>query len=366
MRRNKKKSYRNLLIVVFSLLTIGLVMYFSASFGLFAKDHHLFYISLIKHIGLGAIGGVLLMFLVSHYLPISLLDKYAYVLYFLSLLVTGLVFIPGLGFSHGGASRWISFGFITFQPVEFLKVGALIALSHWLIRYGKSIREWKGFVIYFLLLVPTAIVLLLQPDTSSTVLIFLIAWVLAFLRGAKFSHLIISAFIAVFALGGLIAYRPYIRERIDVYFHPEHDPLGAGYQIRQSKVAIGSGEIIGRGIGKSGHKFGSYLPEASSDSIFAIYAEETGFVGSFLLIILYIAFLFFGIRIAKRAKHPFEQNLVVGLVLFIVIQSLLNIATISGLIPLSGFPLIFMSGGGTALLISLIEVGVILAVARRI
>ncbi len=365
MKRNRKKEYRILLIVTLVLLVIGIVMYFSASFGLFAKNPHRFYLSLIKHIGLGAFGGLFLMHLISKYFSINIFERYAYFFYIVSILLTLLVFIPELGFSHGGASRWVTFGFITFQPVEFLKIGVLFALSSWLARYSKKIREWKWFVFYFLLLLPVAIVLLIQPDTSSTVLIFMVAWILALSRRAKVSHLITVALFGIVALIALIMYRPYIRNRIDVYFHPEHDPLGAGFQIRQSKVAIGSGKVFGVGLGKSGHKFGSYLPEASSDSIFAIYANEGGFIWSTFLIILYLVFLFFGIRIAKNAKSLFAQNLALGLTLLIVIQSFLNIATISGLVPLSGFPLIFMSGGGTALLISLLEVGILLAIAKR-
>lgn len=352
--------------ITLALLTIGIVMYVSASLGIFARDSHRFVVGIVKHIGLGAFGGLALMFFIIRYIPTRLFSRYAYVFYVLSILLTVLVFVPGLGFAHGGARRWISLGFISFQPVEFLKIGIIFALAHWLVRNRDTLRTWKGFLIYLSHLIIPIGILIKQPDTSSIVLILVTALVLAFIWNAKWSQLMGSALLGLVVLGAFAMYSPYIQRRIDIFLHPDHDPLGAGFQVRQAKAAIGSGELFGLGLGKSAHKFGPYLPESSSDSIFAVYAEEFGFVGSIVLIFLYLAFLFFGIRIAKRAKNPFDQTIVFGLTFLIVFQSLLNIATISGIVPLSGFPLIFMSGGGTALLVSLFEVSVILSVAKRL
>ncbi len=366
MTQKKGKLYTILLWITFALLIIGAVMYVSASLGMFARDPHRFTMGIVKHLGLGAVGGLALMFFIVRYIPTRLFYRYAYVFYGLSILLTALVFIPGIGFAHGGAKRWISLGFISFQPVEFLKIGVIFALAHWLVRYREKIRTWKGFLIYLSHILIPVVLLVKQPDTSSIILIFVTALVLAFVWNASWSQLLGSSLLGLVLLGAFAMYSPYIQRRIDIFLHPDHDPLGAGFQARQAKAAIGSGELFGLGLGRSAHKFGSYLPESSSDSIFAVYAEEFGFVGSVVLIVLYLAFLFFGIRTAKRARNAFDQTIVFGLTFLIVFQSLLNIATISGIIPLSGFPLIFMSGGGTALLVSLFEVGIILSVAKRV
>ena len=152
--------------------------------------------------------------------------------------------------------------------------------------------------------------------------------------------------------------------RIKTFSDLNRDPYGASYQIRQSKIAIGSGKLYGRGLGQSVQKFGPYLPESNSDSIFAIFAEEYGFVGSLFLVILYTLFAFFGFKIAKRAPTLFAQNLVIGIILLVVVQVFFNIAAISGIVPLSGLPLIFMSNGGTALFVTLVEIGIVLNISR--
>ncbi len=186
-----------------------------------------------------------------------------------------------------------------------------------------------------------------------------------FAAGGKLRHLLLLALIAAAALGVAAYERPYLAQRFVTFIYQgANDPQGAGWQVQQSLIAVGSGGLTGRGFGQSVEKF-SYLPEPIGDSVFAVAAEEFGFVGSVALIGLYAAFAILGLRIAARAPDPFGGLVVVGLVTLIVIQSFNNIASVLGLIPLSGLPLIFVSHGGTALAISLAEVGVILSVSRR-
>jgi cell division protein FtsW len=205
---------------------------------------------------------------------------------------------------------------------------------------------------------------MLQPDSGTLVLIGLVSFIIYWLRGAPWKHIVLSVVIGMIAIGGYILVNPHIIERIETFRNPNQDPYGSSYQIRQSRIAIGSGKLYGRGLGQSVHKFGPYLPESNSDSIFAIFAEEYGFIGGVLLIFLYGLFGFFGFKVARHAPTPFAQNLVIGIVLLIVIQVFFNIAAISGLVPLSGLPLIFMSNGGTALIVTLAQLGIVLNISK--
>ena len=278
--------------------------------------------------------------------------------------MTLLVFSP-LGFSHGGAQRWISLGFISFQPAELLKFAVIVFISAWFAHHQKNIKNWRyGLLAFCGFLAAALIPLVLQPDSGTLALIGIVSFTIYWLRGAPWKHIGIIVVFGCMAIGGYVAINPYIIERIQTFADPNSDPYGSSYQIRQSRIAIGSGKLYGRGLGQSVHKFGPYLPESNSDSIFAIFAEEYGFIGGFLLIMLYGIFGFFGFKIARYAPTPFSQNLVIGIILLIVIQVFFNIAAISGLIPLSGLPLIFMSNGGTALIVTLAQLGIVLNISK--
>lgn len=304
------------------------------------------------------------MFVTSH-IDFTFWKKYSLHLFIASLILTLLVFVPGLGFAHGGARRWVSLGFISFQPAEFLKLGVVIFLSAWFAKHAKHIHEWKFGLLPFWIVTGLAFMALFrQPDTGTMALIGIVAFSLYWIRGARIKHVGVTIAIAMLLAGIYTAINPHVIDRIKTFTDANRDPYGASYQVRQSKIAIGSGKLYGRGLGQSVHKFGPYLPESNSDSIFAVYAEEFGFVGSFILIALYLLFAFFGARVVKYAPTAFAQNMVIGIILLIIIQVFFNIAAISGIVPLSGLPLIFMSHGGTALFITLAELGIILNVSR--
>lgn len=355
---------KNLLWVILVLVTIGLVTFISASLGVYADHQEKFWAMIVRHVGLGVFGGLGIMVILSR-VNYNFWQKAAPYIFGLAIIITLLVFTP-LGFSHGGARRWISLGFISFQPAELLKFGVVIMVSAWFAGYSSRINEWKYGLLAFFCIVGIAILALVkQPDSGTIVLIGLVGFIIYWLRGAPWKHILITLCIGLAFVGTYVAINPYIIERFKTFTDANRDPYGSSFQIRQSRIAIGSGKLYGRGLGQSVHKFGPYLPESNSDSIFAIFAEEYGFIGSTLLIGVYLVFSFFGLRVARRAPTLFAQNLVIGIVLMIVVQVFFNIAAISGLVPLSGLPLIFMSNGGTALIVTLAQLGIVLNISRH-
>lgn len=365
MKAQKKgKVDKRFLWATITLMGIGFITYISTSLSIFTEDTELFWSLMFRQVGLGIVGGSLAMYITSH-VHYRFWKKYSLYFFIASLLLTLLVFVPGLGLSHGGAQRWVSLGFISFQPAEFLKIGVVFFLSALLAQHVKEIKKWRyGLLPVWIIAGLAFLTLFSQPDSSTIVLIAVVSFSLYWLRGAPFKHMLATVGIGIVLAGAYTAMNPHIIERLKTFSDSSIDPYGSSYQIRQSKIAIGSGKLYGRGLGQSVHKFGPYLPESNSDSIFAVYAEEFGFVGSFTLITLYFFFAIFGMRIARFAPSPFAQNLVVGILLTIIIQVFLNIAAISGIIPLSGLPLIFMSHGGTALFITLASLGIILNISR--
>jgi len=211
---------------------------------------------------------------------------------------------------------------------------------------------------------PAALILLLQPNTAGVMMIGAAASAVLFAAGGRLLHFGLLLLIGIAAIGAAAFAYPHVAERIDTYLNQSSDPQGSGWQIQQSLIAIGSGGILGKGLGQSVQKF-SYLPEPIGDSIFAVAGEEFGFAGSILLVGLFLTLGFLGLRIAARAQDPFGGLMVTGLTILIVGQSFFNIASALGLVPLVGVPLIFVSHGGTALAMALAEAGVILSVSRR-
>lgn len=363
-KRIKKHAMdKKFLWIIYILLGVGLITFISTSLGVYTEDKAQFWAMMIRHVGLGVFGGIGVMFVISniHY---SFWKKMAPYIFIAGIIITLLVFTP-LGFSHGGARRWVSLGFISFQPAELLKFAVIVFLSAWYAKHKDHIKTWKFGLVPFLLFVGLAVgILIKQPDSGTIALIGSVSFIIYWLRGASWKHILTIIAIGTIFIGTYVAMNPYIIDRVKTFTDPNKDPFGSSYQIRQSRIAIGSGKLYGRGLGQSVHKFGPYLPESNSDSIFAIFAEEYGFVGGFSLIILYGLFTFFGFRVARFAPTEFAQNLTVGIILMVVVQVFFNIAAISGLVPLSGLPLIFMSNGGTALLVTLAQLGIILNISK--
>lgn len=365
MRKKIQQVDKKFLWITLVLLAVGVITFISSSLGIYTENKLIFKAMMIRHLGFGVVGGLIVMFIMSK-IDYTVWRKLSPYVYIAGIIITLLVFVPGIGFEHGGARRWISLGFISFQPAELLKFSVIVFLSAWFAQHRKDISDIKKGLLAFCLIVGFAILALVkQPDSGSIALIGGVAFLIYFMRGAAWKHILALCLGGSMLIGVYVAMNPYIIERIKTFSDSSRDPYGASYQIRQSRIAIGSGQIFGRGLGQSVQKFGPFLPESNSDSIFAIFAEEYGFVGGFILVFLYGLFAFFGFRVAKNAPDVFAQNLVLGIVLLVVVQVFFNIAAISGIVPLSGLPLIFMSNGGTALIVTLAEIGIVLNISRH-
>lgn len=360
----KKRSIdRVFLFTVITLVVAGFFIFTSASLGLLARSGASFSSVAFSQIFLGIIMGSIALITMSH-VNYKYLQKYSFYIYLLSIAITLLVFIPALGFEFNGAKRWLSIGSFSFQPAEFLKLGFVIYLAAWLSGIKDKIHTFSyGALPFVILITLAAIPLLLQPDTGTFLVIFAAGFGMFLTAGARWRDIASLIGLGIAGLAIMIFKRPYLMDRITAFIDPSKDPLGSGYQIQQSLIAIGSGEWFGRGFGQSIQKF-NFLPEPIGDSIFAVVAEEFGFIGSVILIMIFLFFALRGMKIAAKSRDSFGGLLVVGIVILIVAQSFLNIGAMLGILPLTGVPLLFVSHGGTALFFALLSVGIILNVSR--
>jgi cell division protein FtsW len=269
------------------------------------------------------------------------------------------VFVPGVGIKVLGASRWINLHFTTLQPSEFVKIALAIYLAAWFSKKEAG-RVWS-----FLLLLGMIIgLVILEPDMGTAVIILAEGIILYFLSGAKmFYFAILAPVIAV--LGFLFAkLEPYRAARISAYLNFNQDVSGSSYHVRQILIALGSGGLTGVGLGNSLQKY-AYLPENTTDSIFAIIAEELGFLGAFVIIAIFLLVIWRGFYIAINAKDQFGKLLAGGIVTFLAMQIIINLAAQTALLPLTGIPLPFISYGGSALIINLTAVGILINISRQ-
>jgi cell division protein FtsW len=353
-----------LFIAVVLVLTIfGLVMLTSASSDLAKREFGDASYYLIHQVLYGLLPGIV-GFLLAAFLYYRNLEKAATVLFIAAIILLVLVFVPGVGVTKGGSSRWIDIGPLTFQPSEFLKFAFFVYLATWIARNqsrGRSLTE--GFIPFLFLVGGSMLLLLFQPATTVAVLIFAASLLMYFTGGARFSFLVAAVLIGCLSVALVIRATPYRWQRITSFLHQTEDVIDAGYQVDWAKQAIGAGTLWGVGYGKSTTKL-SYLPEPIGDSIFAVIAEELGFVGSMIVILAFFVFILRGLRIARGAPDAFGRLIATGFTSLIGLQAFTNIGAISGLIPLTGVPLPFISYGGTALAVFLTMSGVIVNISR--
>lgn len=311
-------------------------------------------------------------------IPISFLKKIAPFLLLINLFLLVLVFFPGIGTKFWGAKRWISIGQNTFQPSEFLKISAIIYLSAFLShkffrgqKRGLAYLVKKGYYNFtkiflpFLLLLATITVLLyLQKDASTMGIIGATLIMIYFASGTPLWHTILAFLTGLGSISFFVLVEPYRIERLKTIFYPEADPLGVGLQLKQSLIALGSGGIFGKGLGLSTQKFG-FLPQAMSDSVFAVIGEEIGIIGSSVVIILFLLLAWSGFKIASSSADEFSKLMGVGISTWIVLQTLVNITSIIGIFPLSGIPLPFFSYGGSHLIAEMIGMGILLKISKN-
>ncbi|MDQ2932935.1 MAG: putative lipid II flippase FtsW [bacterium] len=358
-----KKIDKFFLISVGVLTCVGFVIFLSASLGLLAENGSNFNtIALKQTISLG-IG--LVAFYIFSRMPYQKIKDTAFYVFLGAIAINLLLFIPGLSLHHGGASRWIDFGFISFQPSEFLKIAFIIYFAAWLHFAKDKIKNIRfGLIPYVILMGILSVLLFSQNDLDTLVVIGFTGLVMMIIAGLPIKHTIAVMLVMAVALSGLVALKPDRLERIKTYLNPSADVQGKGYQINQSLIAIGSGQITGRGFGQSVQKFG-YLPEPIGDSIFAVAAEEFGFIGSLVLLSLYIMLAISSFRIGTRATDVFGGLVAIGIAVLIITESFMNMAAMLGIIPLSGMPLLFISHGGTALIIILAATGIVANISKH-
>ncbi|MBY0309874.1 putative lipid II flippase FtsW [Patescibacteria group bacterium] len=358
------KSADFVLIALTAILVLsGFLIFASASLGQLARGGASYSAVATSQLVFGIMGGSIALFIMSN-IYYRNWRQYAFYIYSAAIVLTLAVFIPGIGMSHGGATRWLDLGITTFQPAELLKIGYIIYVATWLSGTHRHIDSWRYGVLPFVGISAIAgVVLLLQPDTDTFLIMAAAGAAMFVVSGGRWRDIAILAGAAVLLLVIVAFMRPYVMDRITTFMDSDKDPLGSGYQIQQSLIAVGSGGLWGRGYGQSIQKF-EYLPEPIGDSIFAVFAEEFGFLGSTILVLLITGFVFRGLKIATQAADLFGTLIIVGLMTAIALQAFLNIGAMIGLAPVSGLPLPFISHGGTALFTLLAALGIVLNVSK--
>ncbi len=349
-----------LLTVVGLLLFFGLIFLSSASSTLaFFKydDTYRFVKQQIVH---GLLPGLLLFYLAVR-INYQRYKNIAWLGLIFSLLLLGLVFVTG---AQGGytARSWVSIGSLSFQPAEPVKLMMIVFLAAWFEKMAGGVKTWSMTLAFVAILFLLSILIVFQPDIGTLSIITLIALAMFYAAGARLTHLLYIIGAGVAAFLAMIKAAPYRVDRITAWLHPETDPQGIGWQIKQSLIAVGSGGWLGLGLGASRQK--SYLPQPANDSIFAVIAEEIGFVFTLGLIILFTVLIYRGFQIARNAPDNFGRLIAIGISVWLAVQLFINVAGILKLMPLTGVPLPFVSLGGTNLVVTLIAMGILLNISK--
>lgn len=354
-----------LFVCVYTLISIGVVMTYSAS-AIYAQhvygNSSYFLIRQVIYCGIGTF-----CLLLTAMIPITFWKKNSRLVILVAILMMLMVFLPSLGRSAGGARRWINLVIFNFQPVEFAKLAACMYLSDYLSRKTQYIRK-GSLTIFFppMALVGSLCVLsLMQPDLGSCFIIFLITSILFFMSGIRLRYVGISLMLFIPVFYFLVARVPYRLSRVAAYLNPWEDPQGSGFQIIQSFLAFGMGGLKGVGLGQSTQKL-FYLPSSYNDFILSIIGEELGLLGVLVVMVLYGILFVTGILIADKGRHDYEKFLTTSITLLIVLQGIINMLVATGLIPTKGLPLPFVSYGGTSLVFNLMAVGLLLSIDRHI
>jgi len=353
------------LLAITALLTgVGIVMVFSASSAVAYTQFHDAAYYLKRELIWAVIGAVALV--LGMRLDYTKLRPAAPWIFGIAVVLLAAVLIPSLGSIEGGARRWLGVGPFSFEPSEFAKLALVLFVARLVSARADGAASFTrvGFPVLFWVGVCFALVMR-QPDLGTASIYLLTAFVMLFAAGARLEQLLIEAAVAIPAMLGFIYASPYRRERFLAFLHPWRDPQGTGYHIIQSLYALGSGGIVGLGLGQSRQKFG-YLPAQHTDFIFSIIGEELGFIGAVTVLVLFLAFAYRGIRIAMRADDRFGFYLGTGITASIALQALINIGVVTSSWPVTGVPLPFISYGGTSLVITLFSVGLLASVSRGV
>ncbi len=361
MRFSKKSTSRSKwsswFFLPVALALAGLFFVFEASSVLgFSKVADSFYFFKLQSLWL--VIGVGVMMLLSYF---DYHEWYylSFPLMLITIVLLVIVLIPGIGSEAGGARRWIDLGIINFQPTEVAKFSVIIYLASWFLH-----KERKRFGSFVFLLGLLVLLIMLQPDMGTTVIVFSLSIIMYFLAGVQVSYLFLFLPIAALLFYLLIKVSPYRFRRLTSFLNPQTDPLGIGYHINQILISLGGGGLLGQGFGASRQKF-LFLPEAHTDSIFAIISEEFGFIGSAILIFALFLLVYKVYQVAMKAPDKFGKFLATGIFSYFALQIGINLGGMVNLLPLTGVPLPFISYGGSNLLISFALLGIIFNIAKK-
>ncbi len=360
----KVRSSPDVLIIAptLLLLTIGVIMVYSASAVLAFREFGDYYYYLKRQLifaGLG-VGAMFMMMNVDYWVW----RKYAKIALLVCFFLLAIVLIPGVGVVRGGARSWLGIGSFGIQPSEFMKLGMILFLSKWLSDEQHKITHLTKGLLPPLALMGFAFgLIMLQPDLGSGAVLCGAALLIIYTAGARMLHLGGLAMIGIAGFVGLVLAAPYRLKRITGFLDPWADPLGSGYQIIQSLYAIGPGGLAGLGLGRSLQKF-SYLPEPQTDFIFSIISEELGFIGGSLVLMLFLLLVWRGMRVAITAPDSFGSFMAVGITGMIAVQVIINIGVVIGMFPVTGITLPLISAGGSSLTLMLTAIGILLNISR--
>jgi cell division protein FtsW len=313
-----------------------------------------------KHLFAIAVSAVVMI--MFYKMKLSQVKSIAVPLLLLSLVLLVLVFVPKIGVTANGARRWIRLWPTTFQPSELVKLSMVIYLARYMSAHDYNTERFLSFIKPVLIMVLFQIIFLKQPDFGATVSLGLLTFGLLFISGARLRYILSVVLLSIPVILKLLM-EPYRLKRILIFSDPYKDPLGSGFQLIQSLIAFGSGGIWGVGLGESKQKL-SFLPASHTDFIFGLVGEELGLIGATVVILLFMLLFIRGISIANKSKDRFVFFLAYGLVLMISLQALINFAVVTGLVPTKGLPLPFLSYGGSALLVNMSAVGILLKISK--
>ena len=358
-----KKCDKWILYTFYILLIFGLLMIYSASsvVALFKYNNEYYYV--IKQAIYTIIGIILSLLIVNS--DISKLKNYSNIIFIISIILLILVLIPGIGIVRGGARSWIGFGNLTIQPSEIMKISIVIFLSKVLSNLKDELLKFKNFLFLLIIIISIFLIIMLQPDFGTGIVIVLSSFLLLFISNTKIKYFIFLIVMGLIGIVGLIIIAPYRMERITAFLDPWSDPLGSGFQGIQSLFAIAPSGIFGLGFNNSIQKH-FFLPEPQNDFIFAIICEELGLIGGLFTISCFLIIIIRSIRIALLTKDLFKKYLVLGLTFVLFSQTFINIGVVIGLLPVTGITLPFISVGGTSLLIAVIQISLILNISKEV
>jgi cell division protein FtsW len=356
-------SRRSIFIVTLILVAIGVVIVYSSS-AIYAYEKFgdsAFFLK--KHLLFLALGLVLMLYLMSQNL--EKIERASRILAIVSIFLLFLVLVPGIGTSAGGARRWFRLGAFSFQPSEFAKFALITYLASFFSRKGYRVKDlFYGYLPLISVVSLMCVLVLAQPDLGTAMALFFVSFLIIFVAGARIKHLATTMLLGLPFLYYLIFSVPYRRKRMFIFLNPWQDKSGAGFQIIQSFLALGSGGLLGVGLGQSKQKL-FYLPEAHTDFIFSIIGEELGFLGAASVLILFAVLIWQGMRACLREERPFNKMIIFGITGMIGFEALVNMGISAGMFPTKGLPLPFISYGGTSLVFHLAGVGLLLNAMRE-